>query len=72
MLMRNTPAVVIITLGFMTFGVWYERIVAKRGEGGGGGEKVGDFGFITLGVWYERIVAKRGGGRMLATLGLLP
>ena len=27
----ETTAVVLITLGFMTFGVWHEREVAKRG-----------------------------------------
>ena len=34
MLMRNTTAVVIITLGFMTFGVWHERDSGKAGGGG--------------------------------------
>ena len=32
MLLRSTTAVVIITLGFMNFGVWHERIVAKGSE----------------------------------------
>ena len=35
MLLPNTIAVVAITLGFITFGVWHKEIVAKRGGGGG-------------------------------------
>ena len=36
MLLRNTMAIAIITLGFMTFEVWHERDSGKA-EGGGGG-----------------------------------
>ena len=38
MLLRNTTAVVVITLGFMTFGVWQER-----DNGNAGAENVADF-----------------------------
>ena len=43
MLLRNTTAVVIITLGFMTFGLWHERDSGKAGDGWGGAERFGDF-----------------------------
>ena len=36
-LFHNTTAVVIITIGFMTFGVWPSERVEKWGWGGGGG-----------------------------------
>ena len=35
MILRNATAVVIITLRFMTFGVWYMRDSGKAGGGGG-------------------------------------
>ena len=44
-MLRNTTAVVIITLGFMTFGVWQEQNSGKAvcgGGGGGGSENFGD------------------------------
>ena len=34
-LLCSTTAVVIIMLGFMTFGVWHEQDSGKAGEGGG-------------------------------------
>ena len=40
MLLRNTAVVVIITLGFMTFGVCHER---DNGKGGVGADNFGDF-----------------------------
>ena len=43
---------VLITLGFMTFGVWHEREVAKRGT-----ETTAvliTLGFMTFGVLHER------------------
>ena len=36
MLLGNTTAVVLITLGFVTFGIWQSEIVAWGGGGAGG------------------------------------
>ena len=55
MMLRNTTAVVLITLpGFMAFEVWHERDSRK----GGGAETTAvvhnTFGCMTLSVWSKR------------------
>ena len=49
MLLPNTTAVVIITLGFMNFGVWHEGESGKAV--GGGAEIVGDFLKLESSKW---------------------
>ena len=53
MLLRNTTAVVLITLGFMTFRVWHE-LDSGKSWAETTAVVLSTIGFMTLGVWHER------------------
>ena len=52
-------AIVLITLGFMTFGVWHERDIGIVGAETTAVVLI-THGFMTFGVWHERDSGKAG------------
>ena len=60
MLLHNTTAVVLITLGFMTLGVWHERDSGKAGAETKAVVLI-TLGFMTLRVWHKRDSGIAGG-----------